>query len=154
MNHTEEPPSHLLSNDHRELNLKFEEFQATPVSKAAQRCGRFERFATDLSRHIEVEERLLFPVFAEADPSRRALVDRMLDEHRRIEEVLRRIRLLLDEGPASTEDLEFELVNVLWAHNAREEDAVYPWFDAHLSDSDARAVHRELREPEQNRHEP
>ncbi len=145
MTGTEERPSQLLSGDHRELDQKFEEFRATPVSEMAQRRERFDRFAADLCHHIEVEERLLFPIFGEGDPSRRRVVDLMLDEHRRIEEVLQRTRLRLNAGPASTEDLEFELVNVLWAHNAREEEAVYPWFDTHLSKDRTREVTQDLR---------
>ncbi|MGB6500789.1 MAG: hemerythrin domain-containing protein [Thermoplasmata archaeon] len=146
MNDSVEPPSQMLSGDHRELDQKFEEFKATPVSEMAQRRERFDRFATDLRRHIEVEERLLFPVFGEGNSSRRLLVDLMLDEHRRIEEVLQRIHLRLDAGPESTEGLEFELLNVLWAHDAREEESVYPWFDSHLPSDLTRTVNRELRE--------
>jgi hemerythrin-like domain-containing protein len=153
MNVAEEPPSQLLSSDHRELDQKLEEFQATPVSEMVLRRERFDRFATELRRHIEVEERLLFPVFGEGEPSRRVLVDRMLDEHRRIEEVLQRIHLQLDVGPVSTEDLESELINVLWAHNAREEESVYPWFDTHLSRDRARQLDQELRGPAPTRNE-
>ena len=153
MNDTEEPPSQLLSGDHRELDRKFEEFRATPPAATGRRNELFDQFAIDLRRHIEVEERLLFPVFGEGDPSRHLLVDLMLDEHRRIEEVLRRIHLRLDAGPESTEDLEFELLNVLWAHDAREEESVYPWFDTHLSKDRTREVTQDLRGPVPTRNE-
>jgi hemerythrin superfamily protein len=146
MNDPGELPSQLLSDDHRELDQRFEEFQTTPSSQTGRRHELFDQFATDLRRHIEVEERLLFPVFGEGDPSRRLVVDLMLDEHRRIEGVLQSIHLRLDAGPASTEDLELELLDVLWAHNAREEESVYPWFDTHLPVDLARAVTRALRE--------
>ncbi len=142
-----EPPSQLLSGDHRELDRKFEEFQATPISRSDERRERFDEFAAELHRHIVVEERLLFPPFGEGDSSRRLLVELMLDEHRRIEDVLQRVRERLAAGPRSTEDLESELVNVLWAHNTREEESVYPWFDAHLPVDLVRAVDRELHEP-------
>jgi hemerythrin superfamily protein len=154
MNDMRETPSRLLSGDHREIDQKFEEFRATPFSQTGRRNELFDQFAADLRRHIEVEERLLFPAFGERDSSRRLLVDLMLDEHRRIEEVLQRIHLRLDAGPASTEDLELELINVLWAHNAREEESVYPWFDTHLPVDVARTIPRELHEPKANRNEP
>lgn len=154
MKDTEEPPSQLLSGDHRELDRKFEEFRATPPATTGRRNELFEQFAIDLRRHIEVEEGLLFPVFSEGDPSRRLLVDLMLDEHRRIEEILRRIHLRLNAGPESTEDIEFELLNVLWAHDAREEESVYPWFDTHLSADLVRSVRRELHETETKRDPP
>jgi hemerythrin-like domain-containing protein len=145
VNDSAETPSQLRSGGHHELDEKFEEFRATPTAATGRRNELFDQFATDLRRHIAIEERLLFPIFGEGDPSRRRVVDLMLDEHRRIEEVLQRTRLRLNAGPASTEDLEFELVNVLWAHNAREEEAVYPWFDAHLSKDRTREVTRDLR---------
>ncbi|MGA3022597.1 MAG: hemerythrin domain-containing protein [Thermoplasmata archaeon] len=151
MNGTSRPPSRLLSGDHRDLDERFEEFRATPPSQAGRRSELFDGFATDLRRHIDVEERLLFPVFGQGDSSRHLLVELMLDEHRRIEEALQKIHRQLDAGPTSTEDLELELLNVLWAHNAREEESVYPWFDTHLSADLARAVDRELREPAANR---
>lgn len=146
MNATEAPPSELLSGDHRELDQRFEEFKAIPASDTGQRREQFDRFANELRRHIAVEERLLFPIFGEGDPSRRALVERMLDEHRQIEGALGRIRRGLDEAAVPTEGVEFELVNVLWAHNALEEGAVYPWFDSHLSSELSRTVQRELRD--------
>ena len=149
-----EPPSRLLGGDHDELDQRFEEFRAIPPSATGRRNEIFDQFSTELRRHIAVEERLLFPVFGEGDPSHRVLVDLMLDEHRRIEEVLQRIHLRLDEGAASTEDLESELINVLWAHNAREEESVYPWFDTHLPVEIARTVSQELHEPGAKRNEP
>ncbi|HLN51499.1 MAG TPA: hemerythrin domain-containing protein [Thermoplasmata archaeon] len=149
-----EPTSRLLRGDHEGLDQRFEDFRATPPAASGRRNVLFDQFATDLRRHIAVEERFLFPIFGEGDPSRRLLVDLMLDEHRRIEEVLQRIHLRLDAAAASTEDLESELLNVLWAHNAREEESVYPWFDTHLSVDLARTVSRELRGAGANRNEP
>jgi len=148
------PPSRALAGDHDELDRWLEEFRAIPPSENDRRCELFDRFATDLRRHIAVEERLLFPRFGEGDVSRRRLVDRMLDEHRRIEEALQRISRRLDEGPASTEDLELELLNVLWPHNVLEEESVYPWFDTHLSREQAREVIQELKTPTPARNEP
>jgi hemerythrin-like domain-containing protein len=149
-----EPTSRLLGGDHEELDRRFEEFRTIPPAATGRRNELFDQFATDLRRHIAVEERLLFPVFGDGDPSHRLLVDRMLDEHRRIEEVLQRIHFRLDAAAASTEDLESELLNVLWAHNAREEESVYPWFDTHLSVDLARAVSRELQGGGAKRNEP
>ena len=155
VNGTKRHLSELLSGDHREIDEQFEEFKATPASETVQRHERFERLAGDLRRHIEVEEARLFPVFGEGDPSRRALVDRMLEEHRRIEAILEEIRLRLDQrGGATTDDLEFELVNVLWEHNAREEGSVYPWFDTHLSNERTREVAQELGAPVRSQNAP
>lgn len=154
MSEETEPPSVRLSSDHAQLDQRLEEFRATPSAALGRRKELFDEFADELRRHISVEERLLFPVFGEGDPSRRLLVDRMLDEHRRITAVLQRIRGRLDAAAASTEDLETDLLNVLWAHNAREEGSVYPWLDGHLSADLARALGRELRERGEKTNEP
>lgn len=138
------PTSQLLGGDHAALDRRFEEFQATPVSDVPRRRARFLEFASELRRHISVEERLLFPRFGEGDPARRRLVERMLDEHREIEAALGRIERRLEAGAEPTDDAEAELRDVLWAHNAREEGMVYPWFDAHLPAEIARTVRREL----------
>jgi hemerythrin superfamily protein len=143
MNDTD-PTSRLLENDHRDLDQQFEAFQATPPPQADRRRELFTRFANDLRHHIDVEERLLFPPFGGEDLSQRVLVDFMLVEHQRIKELLDTIELWLNEGPKPTGELEVELVNTLWAHNAREEGSVYPWFDTHLTADQAMAVRREL----------
>ncbi len=136
--------SELLGDDHRELDTVFEEFRATPVGDRAQRTKLFRGFAEELRTHIGLEEEHLFPRFGEGDPVRRAMVETMLEEHRRILDVLVRTEGRLAGGDGRTDDLEEELINVLWAHNAREENAVYPWFDEHLSAAEGDPVVRAL----------
>lgn len=136
--------SDLLGDDHRELDTVFEEFRTTPVDEPARRTERFHAFAEELRTHIALEEEHLFPRFGEGDPVRHAMVETMLEEHRRILDVLVRTEGRLAGGDGRTEDLEEELINVLWAHNAREENAVYPWFDEHLSPAESDPVVRTL----------
>jgi hemerythrin-like domain-containing protein len=145
VNDARERPSAFLGGDHDDLDRLFDDFRATPPAAAARRLELFGRFSADLRHHIAVEERLLFPAFGEGDPAHRRVVDQMLDEHRRIEGVLERIQVQLGATAPSTEALETELLNVLWTHNAREEEAVYPWFDSHLSVELSREVRQELR---------
>ncbi len=144
MNERTIPPSTILGGDHEELDRKFEEFQGTPASEPALRRERFARFESELRHHIAIEEADLFPEFGGAGASHRALVDRLLEEHRRIERALDRIRTLLEGPGGPTEAAELELVDVLWEHNAREEGTVYPWFDDHLPLEKAQALAREL----------
>lgn len=142
------PPSKVLGGDHAELDALFEEFQRTPKSESGARLERFAHFEADLRHHIRLEENDLFPEFGEAGAANRALVERLLEEHRRIEGALDRLRGLLEAGREETEPAELELVDVLWEHNAREEGAVYPWFDDHLSPEKARALARDLSRPD------
>lgn len=137
--------SRLFTEDHRALDDLLEEFRSTAFSDVDRRRELFGRFSADLRRHIAVEETHLFPPFEHESPAHRGLTERLRDEHRRILEVLDRTERDLRGAPRSTSDLEEELVNVLWSHNAREEEAVYPWFDRHLPSESFRTAARELK---------
>ena len=136
--------SHLLGDDHRVIDELFERFQGAPLQEKDERVERLGAFARELRRHIQLEEGELFPALAEAGESPKRLVRTLLEEHRRIEDALDRLERTVHEGARPTEDLELELINELWEHNAREEEAAYPWFDDHLSVEQAAQARREL----------
>lgn len=141
-----EPPraSEILGGDHRELDRVFEEFQACPLPDRERRRALFERFAVGLRHHIALEEQQLFPLFGEGDAGRRQQVERLLEEHRRIEEALEALSARLSSSGGSTGELETALLDVLWEHNAREEGAVYPWLDTALSPDALRRLATQL----------
>ncbi len=146
---TDSPSSlaELLGTDHHELDRLLEEFQAAGPDERDRRSAVFREFAVRLRRHILVEEERLFPLYGAGDPGRQAVVETMLDEHRRIRDALLAIEERLAAGGGSTGELEVDLINVLWAHNAREETQVYPWLDEHVAAERADEVARSLREP-------
>ncbi|MGI0131360.1 MAG: hemerythrin domain-containing protein [Thermoplasmata archaeon] len=123
---------HLLHADHDRLDGLLEVYRASSGSSSAERRTLFDPFATGLRAHIDFEELHLFPDYHGGNPVRGTVLELMLDEHRRIKDALSRIEERLATDPADTADLEEELVNVLWAHDAREEEAVYPWIDRSL----------------------
>ena len=141
------PLSRVFTEDHRELDDRFEVFRSTPAGEGSLRAERFGAFASGLRRHIAIEEEQLFPAFERESPGQRWLTERLRDEHRRILDVLERTERQLLGSPPSTVELEEELVNVLWSHNSREEEAVYPWFDLHLAAGLAMQAERALRRP-------
>ncbi|MGI0133150.1 MAG: hemerythrin domain-containing protein [Thermoplasmata archaeon] len=122
----------VLQRDHDRLDQLFDTYHESLAAPSAERLARFAPFAAGLRSHIHFEESYLFPEYQEGCPSRRATVELMLDEHRRILEALDRIESCLATTSAGTAEFEEELLNELWAHNAREEGAVYPWIDASL----------------------
>ncbi len=138
--------SELLGQDHRALDELFEQFQRTPPAERERRARLFSAFAGGLRRHIDIEERDLFPIMTEADAAQRGLVELLLEDHQRIEAALKRIEAELASKDGSTETPEFELTNVLWEHNAREENVVYPLLDAHVDLTRKEAVGRRLAE--------
>lgn len=136
----------MLGDDHRRIDALFERFQGTPLSAVQERRERLAAFTHELRRHIRLEEDELFPALADTDESSRRLVPTLLEEHRRIEEAMQRIEQEVEASGASTEKLELELINELWAHNAREEESVYPWLDQHLSVEKASRLLQALRD--------
>ena len=138
-------PSEALTHDHEELDRTLEEFRSLPVEESDRRAECLGRFAAGLRHHIRVEEETLFPAFAEGGRVHREIVERMLQEHRRIEAALVEMERRVAEREA-TADLEVELTNVLWAHNALEEVRVYPWFDQGLSPAARDSLRRALDE--------
>lgn len=123
----------MLGDDHKELDAQWERICAVSDAELPTRQKMFAEYTADLLHHIAVEEAVLFPALETADPIRQALVARLREEHREIQETLHRIEVELATGPKSWEELGTELINVLWEHNAREEGAAYPWLDEHLS---------------------
>ena len=118
-----------MRQDHERLDAVFDRFRSIDVSDLPNRSRVFEEFAAGLRRHIRIEEDLLFPAFAGNDPPRREVVAVMREEHVRIQETLDAIAARLATGAGGTSALEEALLNVLWAHNAREEGLLYPDLD-------------------------
>ena len=125
--------SQILGEDHKDLDAQWERMGAVSDADLSTRRAMFASFSAGLLHHIAVEEELLFPPMETADPVRQALVARLREEHREIQEALRRIEDETTMGSKAWDELGSELVNVLWEHNAREEGAAYPWLDEHLS---------------------
>lgn len=148
-----QPPSEILSGDHEDLDQRWEEIEATPPDDLAARRRRFDAFRDDLLGHISVEEERLFPLMQLGGPAERVLVDRLLEEHRRVRDILGDIDRAIAAGVHSLQALGFELVNILGEHNAREEAQAYPWLDGHLTPQQVLEVTRALgaREPQRLR---
>ena len=136
--------SRLLARDHDELDSEWAQILATPATQREVRRERFCGFRDGLLAHIALEEELLFPRLGAADPQARALVARLLEEHRGIQEVLGRLEEDLATDGTHLEALGAALVDVLWEHNAREEGEAYPWFDEHLSTEEILSIRARL----------
>lgn len=115
----------LLQEDHERLDRLLDAFRTSTPEPSQVRRARFAPFDQGLRQHIRFEEERLFPALQEGGSVGSPAIDLLIDEHRRILDVLQRIRGRL-EGDSGSAELEEELVNVLWAHNAREEGALYP----------------------------
>lgn len=127
-----------FEKDHDRLDSLFTEFRALKRSDARAAKRKFKEFLTGLTRHIVWEEEILFPLFEDHTGIKNAgptLV--MRQEHRMIEERLDAIHEKVRAGDPESDAEEAALLDVLGAHNQKEEHILYPAIDDGL---DARAL--------------
>jgi hypothetical protein len=77
----------LITSDHRTVERLFDEFERAAGAKA--RGETFARIKKELDMHAAIEEELLYPAVAQANPSAREEVERSLAEHRVAKTLLR-----------------------------------------------------------------
>ncbi len=84
------------------------------------------------------EEDFLFPAFeAQAEMVQdHGPTGVMRNEHRQIKAFLEEIQAKVAEGDLRTEESEGSLLQVLTAHNVKEEKILYPWIDNCVSDEE------------------
>jgi iron-sulfur cluster repair protein YtfE (RIC family) len=131
-----------LKDDHRRLDALIDEVGARLKERAFADAGRrFAEFAAGLHRHIEIEERILFPVYEERTQITQGPTQVMRFEHREIRRLMDAIAAALKEenAPHATEGLG-ALVEILTGHNRKEERVLYPMTDELLGSAGARAA--------------
>jgi len=124
-----------MMDDHQRLDAVMQKCQALAESgRMADAAAVFAEFRQGLTRHIKIEEGLLFPEFERASglAKQGGPTGVMRSEH---EEILRLLGLLgeLFEGEepsaAEFESLRSALVALLREHNLKEERIIYPMTD-------------------------
>jgi iron-sulfur cluster repair protein YtfE (RIC family) len=123
--------------DHDRLDQCFHQFQALKRSDFAQAKTHFKEFKFGLQRHIIWEEQILFPRFeAKTGLYRTGPTEVMRHEHRRIGALLEAIHQKVKRGDPESDAEEVTLLDVLSAHNQKEERVLYPTLDRLLSDAE------------------
>ena len=135
----------LLQDDHARLDAIVDDVhtRASTGSFAGAR-ERFADFASGLRRHIDVEERLLFPTFEAAMGMKgRGPTAVMRGEHVDIRRLLDEVTAALDAGdPAAFAEAGAALTALLGDHNQKEERVLYPMTDRALGTGAAELVGR------------
>jgi regulator of cell morphogenesis and NO signaling len=119
-----------FAEDHDRLDMLFAEYQALKRVDHDVAKQRFRDFKFGLQRHIVWEEQILFPLFERktgffmGGPT--AV---MRAEHRQIGERLEAIHQKVRVRDPETDKEEEALLQVLAAHNEKEENVLYPAID-------------------------
>jgi len=139
--------SEALGWDHDRLDaLEETAFRLRDAGDLAAAFDLFAQFARGLTRHIAIEEEVVFPIFEDrADLPRSAGPTAVMrEEHRRIRQRLDEIDGAIGDAAGEVERSRGELRDLLESHNLKEERVLYPAVDALLSDEEADAVVREF----------
>ena len=138
-----------LSHDHHHglaLALRCRK-QALGQLKPMGAVGLAERaedflslYKSNLARHFEAEEEVLFPAMRAAVPASAALVDALVQEHQQIRQALPQLEL--EKRLAKTI---FDLGDLLERHIRKEERELFPLFESQFESADAERIGRELK---------
>ncbi|MGN6575301.1 MAG: hemerythrin domain-containing protein [Nocardioides sp.] len=124
--------SALLEQEHHEIDAGIQAY-LEGAARGETRRADLARAVSALRRHIYLEEEFLFPPLRSAGMLAPVLV--MLREHGEIWRLLDTIDAAdLDAQPAAAEQACAGLLELLAAHNAKEEPIIYPQGDAVLSE--------------------
>jgi iron-sulfur cluster repair protein YtfE (RIC family) len=127
--------------DHDRLDRCLQQFQALKRSDFAGAKQHFKEFKFGLQRHIIWEEQILFPRFeAKTGLYGTGPTEVMRHEHRRIGALLEAIHDKVKRVDPESDAEEQALLEVLTAHNQKEESVLYPALDRLLSDSEKTEV--------------
>jgi iron-sulfur cluster repair protein YtfE (RIC family) len=127
--------------DHDRLDSCLLRFQAMKRSNFADAREYFKEFKFGLQRHITWEEQILFPRFEAKTGSYGAgPTEVMRREHRRIGALLEAIHQKVRRTDPESDKEERDLLEVLAAHNQKEENVLYPILDRLLSDAEKAEV--------------
>jgi uncharacterized protein (DUF2249 family)/hemerythrin-like domain-containing protein len=119
-----------LTWDHRRLDALWEATKALVRSAANEEASaRYAEFQCGLGRHIDAEERVLFPAF-EAHAGESGPTEVMRAEHAKIRKTMVEIAEALASGHGAAVAPPSRLLEaVLSEHNAKEERVLYPMID-------------------------
>ena len=119
-----------FSDDHRRLDGLMQSFQSEKRRDFAKAKEALREFLLGLRRHIVWEEELLFPLFEKHSGfGSGGPTEVMRAEHRRISDALDDLHEKVRRADAECDGEVETLMELLSAHNRKEEDVLYPMFD-------------------------
>jgi len=113
----------LLEADHRTVERLFEQFKAT--GDASERARIFERIATELEVHTEVEENYVYPEAERELPAGDELISEAEHEHDEAKRLIREIRAMHHADPRFA-DMVRRLEGAINHHVEEEEQEMFP----------------------------
>jgi hemerythrin superfamily protein len=142
-----------FEQDHERLDGLFASFQQQKRQDFARAKEAFAEFKLGLQRHILWEEELLFPKWEEnSGMAEGGPTQVMRTEHRLIADCLEAIHQKLQAQNADSDKDDQRLLELLKAHNMKEERILYPSMDQVISDEERTMLYRAMRDIPEERY--
>lgn len=139
--------STFFEEDHDRLDGLFKSFQSLKRRDFAKAKEAFKEFKFGLQRHIVWEEDLLFPLWEEkTGMSEGGPTQVMRREHRQIGDCLEAIHRKVQEEEPDSDREEQALLELLKAHNMKEERVLYPSIDSVTTEEERETVYRAMKD--------
>lgn len=136
----------FYEEDHDRLDELFTTFQRLKRTDFAKAKVAFKEFKVGLQRHIVWEEDLLFPLWEEkTGMSEGGPTSVMRHEHGQIGQQLEAIHDKVAEQNPDSDQEEQTLLNLLGAHNMKEERVLYPSIDNVTSPEERETVFQDMK---------
>jgi iron-sulfur cluster repair protein YtfE (RIC family) len=114
----------LLKQDHRTVEKMFSDFEES------QDASIVDQICAELETHMELEERLVYPVLRADVPEGDGMASHAEDEHKEARQVIGRIRNTKD--PEHLTEVTQELKSAIQEHVSEEENEVFPKMEQSL----------------------
>jgi len=142
---------HILSHDHHHglilaqlIKKDSPQYKNLPDTTEGKKDYSIKFYNDDLIKHFEDEEKILFPFVNGKDDEIDNLIEEIITEHRKIEQLINRIES--DEDVENTLD---ELGSLLESHIRKEERNIFMKIQAILTEEELAAVEKQFAESRQ-----
>jgi hemerythrin superfamily protein len=136
----------LLRNEHREAEAAFALFEQSDDESV--RAGLAQTLVKALSVHAGTEELVLYPVIRKKVVDGAALIDRSLEEHQTVKELLVQLDRAARNGGADLGMLMGRLKTAVMEHVEEEEGKVFPLLRESVDREELRDLGRQMMETE------
>ena len=131
----------FFQGDHKRLDELFVKFQDNKKSHLTQARDFFREFKSGLERHIAWEEEILFPIFEKVTGMQSGgPTTVMRHDHQEIKAALESVHERVLSGKFDSENAEKTLLELLGAHNWKEEKILYPIIDNMTTEKDREEI--------------
>ncbi len=129
-----------MSEHHKLMVRLFDNYCLLRKGKENKTLQSFNDFSTQLLRHIECEEEIIFPLIETKFNPVSVPTYMLRKQHIKIKKYLGEIIFKLTERINNSEELEQSMKKLLDCHNATEEYTIYRWIDYLLNEKEKQKI--------------